>query len=124
MNSGDSADTRVVSDRGASPTIVRIWRGRTRRADADEYERYNYEVGVKPLIAKALGVQSLREDRSDETEFITISYWENLEAMARFTGGDPTRIHHLPRDPEFLLELPERVQIVQLRVSHGNTGGP
>lgn len=106
-----------------SPTIARIWRGRTRRDRADEYEHYNYEVGVKPLTEKALGVQSLRQDRDDDTEFITISYWESIEAMARFTGGDPTRIHHLPRDQEFLIELPERVQICEIRASHGQIGG-
>ena len=30
---------------------------------ADAYEAYNYEVGIKPLSKKALGVQTLREDR-------------------------------------------------------------
>jgi hypothetical protein len=104
------------------PTIARIWRGRTRRERADEYEAYNYEVGVEPLREKALGVQSLREDRDDETEFMTISYWESVEAMARFTGGDPTRIHHLPRDAEFLIELPRSVQVLRLLTSHGRTG--
>jgi heme-degrading monooxygenase HmoA len=104
------------------PTIARIWRGRTRRAVADEYERYNYEVGIKPLIEKALGVQTLREDRGDETEFMTISYWESIEAMARFTGSDPTKVHHLDRDPEFLIELPKEVQILRLLTSHGRTG--
>ena len=42
--------------------------------------------------------------------------------MARFTGGDPARIHHLDRDAEFLIELPESVQILKLRKSHGRTG--
>ena len=51
-----------------------------------------------------MGVQTLREDRGDETEFMTISYWESVEAMSRFTGGDPARIHHLDRDAEFLIE--------------------
>jgi heme-degrading monooxygenase HmoA len=105
------------------PTIARIWRGRTRPERADEYEAYLYEVGIKPLIEKAMGVQNLREDRAHETEFITVSYWESVDAMSRFTGGDPTRIHHLERDAEFLIELPERVQILKIRVSHGNTGG-
>ena len=53
---------------------------------ADTYEAYLYEVGIKPLIAKAMGVQHLREDRDGETEFITISYWESIPAMSRFTG--------------------------------------
>ena len=99
--------------------IARIWRGRTTRDKADEYEAYNYEVGVKPLIEKALAVQTFREDRATDTEFVTISYWESVEAMSRFTGGDPTRIHHLPRDAEFLIELPIAVQILCLRHSHG-----
>jgi heme-degrading monooxygenase HmoA len=112
-----------MSDDPKRATIARIWRGRTRRDRADEYEAYNYEVGIKPLIEKALGVQTLREDRGNETEFVTVSYWESVEAMARFTGGDPTRIHHLDRDAEFLIELPERVQILEIRASHGATGG-
>lgn len=104
------------------PTIARIWRGRTRRDVADAYEPYLCEAGIKPLIEKALGVQNFREDREDETEFVTISYWENVEAMARFTGGDPTQIHHLPRDQEFLIELPEAVQVLRILASHGQTG--
>lgn len=43
--------------------------------------------------------------------------------MARFTGDDPTRIHHLPRDAEFLIELPNRVQILEIRATHRDTGG-
>jgi len=105
----------------AKPTIARIWRGRVRRDRADEYQRYNFEVGVRPLMEKALGVQSLREDRGEETEFVTISFWESIEAMSRFTGGDPTNIHHLDRDPEFLIELPKAVQVLQLYASHGQT---
>ena len=109
--------------RHGKPAIARIWRGRVRRERADEYEAYNYEVGIKPLMETALGVQCLREDRGEESEFVTISYWESLEAMARFAGPDPTRIHHLPRDAEFLIELPKEVQILRIRHSHGNTGG-
>jgi hypothetical protein len=55
------------------PAIARIWRSKTRRDRADEYEKYNYDVGIEPLIEKALGVQTLREDREHETEFVTIS---------------------------------------------------
>jgi heme-degrading monooxygenase HmoA len=104
------------------PAIARIWRGRTRRERADEYEAYNYEVGIKPLIEKALGVQTFREDRGEETEFMTISYWESVEAMGAFTGHGPTAIHHLPRDAEFLVELPKEVQVLRLLKSHGVTG--
>ena len=76
-------------DETKRPRIARIWRGRTTRQRADEYEAYNREVGITPLIEKALGVQTFREDRENESEFMTISYWESVEGMARFTGGDP-----------------------------------
>ena len=105
------------------PRIARIWRGRTTRERADEYEAYNYEVGIRPLIQKALGVQCLRDDRETETEFVTISYWESVEAMSRFAGDDPRRIHHLERDAEFLIELPSGVQVLDIAASHGDTGG-
>lgn len=77
-----------MTDSTNHPTIARIWRGRTRSEVADAYEAHNYEAGIKPLVEKAMGV------------------WESVEAMSRFTGGDPTRIHHLDRDAEFLIELP------------------
>ena len=112
-----------MPDSPKRPRIARIWRGRTRRDRADAYEAYNYEAGIKPLIEKAMGVQTLREDREDDSEFVTISYWESIEAMSHFTGGDPTQIHHLDRDAEFLIELPQRVQILHIRASHGDIGG-
>jgi len=113
----------MAPDKSVKPTIARIWHGRVPAAKADEYARYNYEAGIRPLEEKALGVQSLREDRDGEAEFITISYWESVEAMARFTGSDPRKIHHLERDPEFLIELPQSVQILQIITSSGNCGG-
>jgi hypothetical protein len=105
------------------PAIARIWRGRVPTAKADEYARYLYDVGIRPLEEKALGVEQLREDRAGESEFITISYWENIEAMSSFAGKDPRRIHHLPRDPEFLIELPEAVQILTITSRHGRAIG-
>jgi heme-degrading monooxygenase HmoA len=99
---------------GPTPRIARIWRGRTTAEKADEYAAYLHEAGVKPLAEKALGAQMFREDRDGESEFVTISYWESVEAMSRFAGKDPRRIHHLERDAEFLIELPESVQVLEI----------
>lgn len=105
------------------PSIARIWRGRTAAAKADEYAAYLYEHGIRPLEEKALGVQLFREDRPGESEFVTISYWESVEAMSRFAGSDPRRIHHLERDAEYLIELPDGVQVLDIVSSVGRTGG-
>ena len=110
-------EERVVTmpSSGFRPKIARVWRGHTTRERADEYLRYwREEGGLHPLADEALAVQMLREDRADETEFVTISWWESVEAMSRFAGDDPRRIHHLPRDPEFLLELPDFVQVLEI----------
>ena len=85
------------------PTIARIWRGRTRREIADNYEAYIRAEGIPPLEKTALGVQLFREDREQESWFTTISYWSDLASMTAFTGGEPTKVHHLDRDPEFLI---------------------
>jgi heme-degrading monooxygenase HmoA len=79
-----------------------------------------YESGIRPLQEKALGVQLFREDRDTETEFVTVSYWESVEAMSRFTGGDPSKIHHLDRDAEFLIELPRSVQVLTIVAGSGH----
>ncbi|MCZ4092553.1 antibiotic biosynthesis monooxygenase family protein [Sinorhizobium psoraleae] len=104
------------------PTIARIWRGRTRPDVADEYERYIRAEGIPPLEKTALGVQLFREDRDEEIWFTTISYWADMEAMTSFTKGEPTKVHHLDRDPEFLIALPERIEIHQILVDEQSLG--
>ena len=37
-------------------------------------------------------------------------------------GADPRRIHHLERDAEFLIELPDGVQVLEIVAMHGRTG--
>jgi hypothetical protein len=115
---GKEDDMTSSNDR-LRPKIARIWRGRTPAARADEYAAYLYEVGIRPLEEKAIAVQLLREDRAGESEFVTISYWESIAAMSRFAGPDPRRIHHLPRDNEFLTELPESVQVLEITAAKG-----
>jgi heme-degrading monooxygenase HmoA len=100
--------------------FARVWRGRTVKAKADEYQRYLLQNGIAPLEARgALGVEMLREDRETETEFVTISYWESVEAMTGGTGAAPRQAHHLERDAEFLIELPRTVQILSILEMRG-----
>jgi hypothetical protein len=42
--------------------------------------------------------------------------------MSRYAGSDPRKIHHLPRDEEFLIELPDSVQVLTITASLGRTG--
>jgi heme-degrading monooxygenase HmoA len=113
----------MSTDDASQPRFARVWRGRTRRDRADEYGRYLLANGIAPLEAKgALAVHMFREDRKGETEFVTMSYWASVAAMTGGSGEDPSRPHHLPRDPEFLIELPERVQILAVLETRGRLG--
>ncbi len=104
----------MTSD-ASRPKFARIWRGCTVKAKADDYQRYLLQNGIAPREAKgAVDVQMLREDRETETEFVTISYWESVEAMTGGSEADPRQAHHLKRDPEFLIELPRAVQILTI----------
>jgi heme-degrading monooxygenase HmoA len=109
-----------MTNPAARPRFARIWRGRTVKAKADEYQRYLLQNGITPLEAKgAVAVQMFREDRDTETEFMTISYWESVEAMTGGSGADPHQAHHLERDAEFLIELPRAVQIFAILETRG-----
>lgn len=121
----------LTSGSGGRPIIARRWFGRTRGEDADEYLRYNYEHGVLEVEKKpgCLGMQQFRRIRGDVAEFTTISYWSSMEAMEamhnggsdRASDGDVRRASHLQKDPDYLLELPEFVEISEL---HANDWQP
>jgi heme-degrading monooxygenase HmoA len=113
----DRQDLRTKrNDITTARALARIWRARTARADADEYEPYLRASGISPLEETALGFQLFRDDREAETWFTFISYWSDMEAMRAFTKSEPTTVHLLPRDDEFLIEKPDRVEICRILI--------
>jgi heme-degrading monooxygenase HmoA len=70
--------------------ISRIWHGWTRRADADTYEEM-LKARILPGIHRVkgfLGATVLRRDVEAETEFITITRFEDMAAVRDFAGED------------------------------------
>jgi heme-degrading monooxygenase HmoA len=94
------------------PAVARVWQGRTRTSMAETYEKYHYEEGVKKLRATRgnLGVQVFRQTQDWITSFITISYWRSRDEIRAYAGADIDKPHHLPKDPDYLLELPDTVE--------------
>jgi heme-degrading monooxygenase HmoA len=92
------------------PAVARIWEGRTRASVAEEYAAYLHEHGVKKLRATPgnLGVQVFRH--GGIAEFMTISYWGSREEIRAYAGDEIEKTHHLPKDQEYLLELPPYVK--------------
>lgn len=66
----------------------------------------------KKIIATTgnLGVQMLRHSKDGITEFTTISYWASREDIKHYAGEDIEKPHHLPKDRDYLLELPKEVK--------------
>lgn len=49
-----------------------------------------------------------RED-GDRTEFLTISFWDSMEAVAGFAGDDVDRAVFYPEDDRFLVDREDTV---------------
>ena len=75
--------------------IVRTWHGWTTPADADRYQQLLTDRIVPGIFERDLpGLRSLdvlRRARDGEVEFVTIMTFDDHDAVAAFTGGDPTR---------------------------------
>ncbi len=108
------------------PVVARMWQGRTREAIAETYAGYLYEEGVKKLRSTPgnLGVQVFREVRDGIASFITISYWGSRDEIRAYAGADIERTHHLPKDAEYLLELPPTVRHFDILVNEWSAEGP
>lgn len=71
-------------------TIARLWHGWTKSENADSYERL-LATKVLPTFEHLKGYNGaylLRDDRESETEFVTITLFENLDAVRRFARDD------------------------------------
>jgi heme-degrading monooxygenase HmoA len=110
----------------AKPAVARMWQGRTRAVVAEPYEKYHYEEGVKKLRATPgnLGVQVFRQTQDGITTFITISFWPSRKEIQAYAGPDIEKPHHLPRDPEYLLELPDTVRHFDVLVDERGSATP
>ncbi len=104
---GDGAHRPAAAPR---TVVAREWKGRVKPARAEEYYRYLLE-GVTKIRSTpgSLGAQVMRRDERGAVEYTVISYWESRGAIEAYAGQDIEKPHHLPRDREFLLELPTRV---------------
>lgn len=70
--------------------IARVWHGWTKPENADAYQAL-LKTKVLPGIHRIRGYRGahvLRRDDLAEVEFITITMWENMEAVREFSGPE------------------------------------
>ena len=92
--------------------IARIWHGTTPAAQSDEYLDYLNQTGVPDYRATEgnLGVYVLRRVEGETAHFLTVSFWESIEAIKGFAGPEPERARYYPEDEEFLLSFEPTVE--------------
>lgn len=96
--------------------IARIWHGVTPSDKADEYLEFVRETGLRHYrsIEGNKGAYILRRIDNGAAHFITLSFWDSLEAVKRFAGEDYEKAHYYDRDKEFLLEFEPTVEHYEL----------
>ena len=87
--------------------IARTWRGETSAGDADAYVTYLEHTGLAEYRATPgnRGAHLLRRELpGDRTEFVTLTFWESMEAVARFAGDDVELAVFYPKDDRYLVD--------------------
>ena len=99
--------------------ISRIWHGWTTLANADAYEGLLKEeifVGIQSReIAGYRGIQLFRREVGEETEFITVMWFDSLDAVRAFAGEDYQTAVVPPKAREVLLRFDARSQHYEVR---------
>ena len=70
--------------------IARLWHGWTTRERADEYEKL-LRSRILPGIHRVRGYKGsylLRKNGDDEVEFVTLTFFESMDAVREFAGED------------------------------------
>ncbi|UVJ45598.1 hypothetical protein NVV94_08595 [Pseudomonas sp. LS1212] len=99
--------------------IVRLWHGRTKSEDAEQYEQF-MKVRAAPdygSVDGLLKVYFTRRDEGAQTHFLLITVWDSIEAVRRFAGEHPEKAKYYAEDDGFLLEKEENVALYEVFLS-------
>ncbi|MGH2664143.1 MAG: antibiotic biosynthesis monooxygenase [Actinomycetota bacterium] len=86
--------------------IARTWRGWTRTSDADAYVNYLRETGIREYRETPgnRAAYILRREEGERTEFVTLTFWESMEAVQGFAGEEVDHAVFYPEDDRFLID--------------------
>ena len=87
--------------------IVRMWHGRVPTSKADEYAQFTVGRAIPDYrsVPGNISAHVLQRREGDITHFITLTFWESLEAIKGFAGQDVEAAKYYPEDKDFLLEF-------------------
>jgi heme-degrading monooxygenase HmoA len=91
--------------------VVRVWRGKSSAVSAAAYGEFLQDTAYPDYgaVRGNCGWMLLRRSLDDAVEFMFVSFWESMDAVAEYAEGDPSRPKFYPEDRAALLELTDRV---------------
>lgn len=99
--------------------IGRIWHGWTKPENADAYENLLRKEIFSGIASRNLtgynGIQLFRRKVEDEIEFVTIMWFESIEAIKKFAGEDYETAVVPSKAKELLKRFDERSQHYEVR---------
>ncbi len=94
--------------------VSRVWHGWTKPGNADAYEQLlksEIFTGIhNRQIAGYRGIHLLRRNIGDEVEFVTVMWFDTLDAVRAFAGEDFEAAVVPPKARELLSRFDERSQ--------------
>jgi len=99
--------------------ISRIWHGWTTQANAAAYEsllKSEIFIGIRNRrIAGYREIHLLRRNLGDEVEFVTVMWFDSIEAVRAFAGEDYEVAVVPPKARALLLRFDERSQHYEVK---------
>jgi heme-degrading monooxygenase HmoA len=99
--------------------ICRIWHGWTTPENGDAYDSLLREEIFQGISARKLdgyfGIDLLRRELAGTDEFVTLMWFESLDAVRSFAGDDYERAVVPPAARELLLRFDERSAHYEVR---------
>ena len=86
--------------------IIRMWHGRVPTSKAMSYREFLNQRAIPDYqaIPGNISVYILERTEGEVTHFVTLTYWESLDAIKGFAGEEVERAKYYPEDRDFLIE--------------------
>jgi heme-degrading monooxygenase HmoA len=101
--------------------IARVWHGWTKPENADAYEHLLRTEIFPGISAKGVpgyrGIKLLRRPLHNEVEFVTIMWFDSLQAVKAFAGEDHETAYVPAKARQVLARFDERSRHYDLRES-------
>jgi heme-degrading monooxygenase HmoA len=92
--------------------IIREWRGRATKSNADAYPRH-FRANVVPELRHVsgfIGAQLSQRQLNDTIEYLVLTRWQSMDAIRGFAGDDVGKAVVEPEAVAALIDFDSQVQ--------------